>query len=175
MYGNLTETDISFIGVAKADPHWPNQLVAGLTVQTVPEVSSKIQILTLRESACWLEIMKSGFMNKVGIVVPFFKNQSYFYRLVDSILAQDSDSWLLTIVDDSGGRDLITLRTDIARDPRVDLVVNGHNLGLGKSWNTGLESMKSRHNPGSQKYWKFRNVGIGVPRVCRGIPSVRYV
>lgn len=86
-------------------------------------------------------------MTRIGIVVPFFENQSYLYRLIDSILAQDSESWFLTIVDDSGGNDSVILRTDIAHDPRVDLIVNNQNLGLGKSWNTGLESMKSRHNP----------------------------
>lgn len=91
--------------------------------------------------------MNSGVMARIGIVVPFLKNQSYLYRLIDSILAQDSDSWLLTIVDNSGGNDSVILRTDIAHDPRVDLIVNNQNLGIGKSWNTGIGSMKSRHNP----------------------------
>jgi glycosyltransferase involved in cell wall biosynthesis len=86
-------------------------------------------------------------MTSLGIVVPYFENQDYFYRLVGSIIAQQSDSWFLTIVDDSGGNDALVLRPDIAQDTRIDLVVNNHNLGLGKSWNTGLESMKSRHNP----------------------------
>jgi glycosyltransferase involved in cell wall biosynthesis len=84
---------------------------------------------------------------KVGIVVPYFDNQDYFYRLIDSILNQESDSWFLTIVDDSGGNDPLVLRPDIAHDSRINLVVNSQNLGLGKSWNTGLWSMKSRHNP----------------------------
>jgi glycosyltransferase involved in cell wall biosynthesis len=86
-------------------------------------------------------------MTSLGIVVPYFENQDYFYRLVGSIIAQQSDSWFLTIVDDSGGNDALVLRPDIAQDARIDLVVNSQNLGLGKSWNTGLESMKSRHNP----------------------------
>ena len=86
-------------------------------------------------------------MSVLGIVVPYFDNQDYFYRLLDSILKQDSGAWFLTIVDDSGGDDPLVLRPDIARDARIDLVVNDRNLGLGKSWNTGLESMKSLHNP----------------------------
>jgi len=86
-------------------------------------------------------------MTFLGIVVPYFDNQDYLYRLLDSILNQDSGAWFLTIVDDSGGNDPLVLRLDIAQDRRIDLVVNNHNLGLGKSWNTGLESMKSRHNP----------------------------
>jgi len=86
-------------------------------------------------------------MSVLGIVVPYFDNQDYFFRLLDSILSQDSGSWFLTIVDDSGGNDALVLRPDIAQDTRIDLVVNNHNLGLGKSWNTGLESMKSLHNP----------------------------
>jgi glycosyltransferase involved in cell wall biosynthesis len=86
-------------------------------------------------------------MTSLGIVVPYFENQDYFYRLVGSIIAQQSTSWFLTIVDDSGGNDPLVLRPDIAQDTRIDLVANNHNLGLGKSWNTGLVSMKSRHNP----------------------------
>jgi glycosyltransferase involved in cell wall biosynthesis len=86
-------------------------------------------------------------MTFLGIVVPYFDNQDYFYRLLDSILNQDSGAWFLTIVDDSGGNEPLVLRPDIARDARIDLVVNDRNLGLGKSWNTGLESMKSLHNP----------------------------
>jgi glycosyltransferase involved in cell wall biosynthesis len=86
-------------------------------------------------------------MSVLGIVVPYFDNQDYFFRLLDSILSQDSGSWFLTIVDDSGGNDPLVLRPDIAQDTRIDLLVNSHNLGLGKSWNTGLDSMKSRHNP----------------------------
>jgi glycosyltransferase involved in cell wall biosynthesis len=87
-------------------------------------------------------------MFNLGIVVPYFDNQDYFYRLIDSILNQESGSWFLTIVDDSGGNDPLVLRPDIAQDTRIGLVVNNRNLGLGKSWNTGLESMKSLHNPG---------------------------
>ena len=86
-------------------------------------------------------------MSVLGIVVPYFDNQDYFYRLIDSVLKQDSGAWFLTIVDDSGGIDPLVLRPDIAQDARIDLVVNDRNLGLGKSWNTGLESMKSLHNP----------------------------
>ena len=86
-------------------------------------------------------------MSVLGIVVPYFDNQDYFYRLIDSILSQDSDSWFLTIVDDSGGEDPLVLRPEITQDGRIDLVVNDWNLGLGKSWNTGLESMKSLHRP----------------------------
>jgi glycosyltransferase involved in cell wall biosynthesis len=86
-------------------------------------------------------------MSVLGIVVPYFDNQDYFYRLIDSVLNQDSGAWFLTIVDDSGGIDPLVLRPDIAQEARIDLVVNDRNLGLGKSWNTGLESMKSLHNP----------------------------
>ena len=86
-------------------------------------------------------------MTFLGIVVPYFDNQDYFYRLLDSILKQDSGAWFLTIVDDSGGNDPLVLRPEITQDARIDLVVNDQNLGLGKSWNTGLESMKSLHNP----------------------------
>lgn len=87
-------------------------------------------------------------MFNLGIVVPYFDNQDYFYRLIDSILNQESGSWFLIIVDDSGGNDPLVLRPDIAQDTRIGLVVNNGNLGLGKSWNTGLESMKSLYNPG---------------------------
>jgi glycosyltransferase involved in cell wall biosynthesis len=86
-------------------------------------------------------------MSVLGIVVPYFDNQDYFYRLLDSILNQDSESWFLTIVDDSGGNDPLVLRPEITQNARINLVVNSQNLGLGKSWNIGLESMKSLHNP----------------------------
>lgn len=86
-------------------------------------------------------------MSVLGIVVPYFDNQDYLYRLIDSILKQESGSWFLTIVDDSGGNNPLDLRPEIVRNTRINLVVNSQNLGLGKSWNTGLESMKSLHNP----------------------------
>ena len=86
-------------------------------------------------------------MSVLGIVVPYFDNQDYFNRLIDSILNQESGSWFLTIVDDSGGNDPLDLSPKIVQDARIALVVNDRNLGLGKSWNRGLESMKSLHNP----------------------------
>jgi len=86
-------------------------------------------------------------MSVLGIVVPYFDNQDYFFRLLNSILNQDSRAWFLTIVDDSGGKDPLVLSPDVVRDARIDIVVNDRNLGLGKSWNTGINSMKSRHNP----------------------------
>jgi glycosyltransferase involved in cell wall biosynthesis len=86
-------------------------------------------------------------MSVLGIVVPYFDNQDYFFRLLDSILNQDSRAWVLTIVDDSGGKDPLVLSPEVVRDARIDIVVNDRNFGLGKSWNTGLESMKSLHNP----------------------------
>lgn len=86
-------------------------------------------------------------MSFLGIVVPYFDNQNYFFRLLDSILKQDSGSWFLTVVDDSGGNDPLVLRPDIAQDARIAFVVNDQNLGLGKSWNVGIEIMKSLHDP----------------------------
>jgi glycosyltransferase involved in cell wall biosynthesis len=86
-------------------------------------------------------------MSVLGIVVPYFDNQDYFFRLIDSILNQDSGAWFLTIVDDSGGKDPLVLRPEITQDARIDIVVNDQNLGLGKSWNTGLESMNSLYHP----------------------------
>jgi glycosyltransferase involved in cell wall biosynthesis len=86
-------------------------------------------------------------MSVLGIVVPYFDNQDYFFRLLNSIFNQDSRAWFLTIVDDSGGKDPLVLSPDVVRDARIDIVVNDRNLGLGKSWNTGINSMKSRRNP----------------------------
>lgn len=86
-------------------------------------------------------------MSFLGIIVPYFSNQDFFYRLIDSILGQDTGSWFLTVVDDSGGRDPLVLRPDLAQDARIALVTNSQNLGLGKSWNAGIESMKSLHDP----------------------------
>ena len=86
-------------------------------------------------------------MTLLGIVVPYLENQKYLYRLVESIFNQDSDLWLLTIVDDSGGVDPIDLNAFFLDDARINIVSNYQNLGLGKSWNTGLESMISQHNP----------------------------
>jgi glycosyltransferase involved in cell wall biosynthesis len=83
----------------------------------------------------------------IGIVVPYFENHEYFSQLVESVIAQDSSSWFLTIVDDSGGSEPVVLRSEVAQDTRIDLVVNKNNRGLGKSWNIGLERMKSRNNP----------------------------
>ena len=84
---------------------------------------------------------------KVGIVVPFFESQEYLFSLIESVIKQDNDSWIMLIVDDSGGLTALDLPTSIALDERIEMIVNSENKGIGHSWNLGIDQMVLRNNP----------------------------
>lgn len=84
---------------------------------------------------------------KLGIVVPYFRNNHFFDKMIESILSQDCDSWMVVIVDDSGGDSPLVLSRDLRENPRFELLVNSANLGLGKAWNCGIDRLVAKWNP----------------------------
>jgi glycosyltransferase involved in cell wall biosynthesis len=84
---------------------------------------------------------------KLGIVVPYHKNQDFLFRMVQSIIDQDCDSWMVVVVDDSGGESPVLFPSPLIDNPKFDLIVNDVNEGLGNSWNIGVEFLLSKWKP----------------------------
>lgn len=73
----------------------------------------------------------------VGVVLPVFDGSEYVGRAIDSVLAQSYGDLELVVVDDAStdGTPGIVREYD---DPRVTLVENDHNRGIGASRNRGV-------------------------------------
>ena len=84
---------------------------------------------------------------KLGIVVPYHRNQDFLYRMIQSIVEQDCDSWVVVVVDDSGGDSPLLVLSYLKDNPKFDFVVNNENKGLGNSWNIGVEFLLSKWKP----------------------------
>ena len=84
---------------------------------------------------------------KLGIVVPYHRNQDFLYRMTQSVVDQDCDSWVVVVVDDSGGEPALLSPSYFKDNPRFDLIVNDVNEGLGNSWNIGVEFLFSKWKP----------------------------
>ena len=84
---------------------------------------------------------------KVGIVVPYFENREFLISLIESILAQDNDSWRMVIIDDSGCLRPLDLPSYISLDERIEVTINQLNEGIGESWNSGVAQIITKHEP----------------------------
>ena len=67
---------------------------------------------------------------KLDIMVPFWGKPEYLFETVDSVLAQDSDDWRLTIIDDCDPDHRVAAHFDGLSDPRVTYLRNETNLGI---------------------------------------------
>ncbi|MDR1927427.1 MAG: glycosyltransferase, partial [Oscillospiraceae bacterium] len=77
---------------------------------------------------------------RISLILPFYNEQEFLPRAVDSVLAQTVQDWELILVDD-GSRDAsAALAQQLARrDPRIRLVQHAENRGLSAARNTGME------------------------------------
>ena len=75
----------------------------------------------------------------ISIVVPFFNRERFLRRCVDSVLAQGFGDFELIFVDD-GSTDDSLLRLREYDDPRVRVLTQDRNMGVGAARNTGVDA-----------------------------------
>jgi glycosyltransferase involved in cell wall biosynthesis len=80
-------------------------------------------------------------MSALQISIPFYSGRDYLARAIESVLAQTSPEWRMTVLDDAGPEGDLTdwLHTRFP-DPRIAYVRHASNLGMAGNWNAGLES-----------------------------------
>lgn len=72
----------------------------------------------------------------LDIFIPYWGDPDYMKETVTSVLAQDSDDWLLTVVDDAyPGHEIQDFLTGIT-DPRVKYVRKEENAGITENYRT---------------------------------------
>lgn len=74
---------------------------------------------------------------KVTVVMPVYNGEQYLAEAIESILSQTMQDFELLVVDDSSQDRSVEIASSY-RDPRLRLLVNGENLGVGKTRNRGL-------------------------------------
>lgn len=87
------------------------------------------------------------YHSSFGFVIPFFENIEFLRRQVNAVRNQTHREWRLVIVDDSIDQVLNKDVGGLFLDERIELLSNGANLGIGKSWNRGVDYLVSRHHP----------------------------
>ena len=79
-------------------------------------------------------------MNKVSIIIPYFKKKNYINFTLSSVLAQTyKNIEVLIIYDDPNKKDLNLIKKLKKKDKRVRLIINKNNIGPGYSRNKGLK------------------------------------
>lgn len=75
----------------------------------------------------------------VHLTVPAYGDDAYLREAVASVLAQDSDAWLLTVLDDGPADDALAAWFAALGDPRVEYRHNPVRLGINRNFQQCLE------------------------------------
>ncbi|MFH5878076.1 glycosyltransferase [Arthrobacter sp. NA-172] len=72
----------------------------------------------------------------LDIFIPYWGDPDYMRQAVDSVLAQDSHDWLLTVVDDAYPGDEVRLYLEQINDPRITYIRKENNEGITENFRT---------------------------------------
>lgn len=72
----------------------------------------------------------------LDVFIPYWGDVDYMTRAIDSVLAQNSSDWLLTIVDDAYPGDEVQRYVETVNDPRVTYVRKEVNQGITENFRT---------------------------------------
>ncbi|WP_423181804.1 glycosyltransferase [Arthrobacter sp. NyZ413] len=72
----------------------------------------------------------------LDIFIPYWGDPDYMRQAVDSVLAQDSDDWLLTVVDDAYPGDEVRRYVEGLNDSRVTYIRKETNQGITENFRT---------------------------------------
>lgn len=76
----------------------------------------------------------------VSVLMPTYGQSAFIVRAIESLLSQTYTDWQLVIVDDASPDDTQALLTPYKNDPRITLLRNEHNRGLGAALNQALDA-----------------------------------
>jgi glycosyltransferase involved in cell wall biosynthesis len=96
-----------------------------------------------RHPVDWAAIAARSPRPLVTVILPIYNAQDTLAAAIDSVLAQTLGRWeLLCILDASPDGSLAIAQGYAARDPRVRVLVNEHNIGLGATRNRGVREAR---------------------------------
>jgi glycosyltransferase involved in cell wall biosynthesis len=81
---------------------------------------------------------------RVSVIVTTFNSAATIKRTVESIQAQTMDDFEIVIVDDASTDDTVRVVESIL-EPRLRLVQNSHNRGIGGAKNVGVENARGQY------------------------------
>ena len=85
-------------------------------------------------------------MNKISIIIPYFRNFIFFKKTLKSILNQSYQNYEIIIVyDDPEKKELFVLKKLIANKKKIKLFINKRNIGAGLSRNKGAKMAKGKY------------------------------
>lgn len=85
-------------------------------------------------------------MNKVSVIIPYFKKKKFIQRAVHSVLNQSYKNFdIIIIYDDENLKDLKILNRLKKTSKKIKILINKNNLGAGLSRNKGIKYSKSKY------------------------------
>jgi teichuronic acid biosynthesis glycosyltransferase TuaG len=85
-------------------------------------------------------------MNKVSVIIPYFKKKKFIQRAVHSVLNQSYKNFdIIIIYDDENLKDLKILNRLKKKSKKIKILINKNNLGAGLSRNKGIKYSKSKY------------------------------
>ena len=92
----------------------------------------------------------------VSVVMPAYNAEAFIAEAIASVQAQTVTDWELLVVDDCSKDGTCRIVSEMAEeDPRIQLIVNEHNMGAAKTRNHGLELCRGEYVAllDSDDYW----------------------
>lgn len=102
-----------------------------------------LDTLQLRHSVFKTGALKKGISEKlpaVTIIIPSYNHETFIADAVKSVLAQTRTDYHLLVIDDASRDNTLQVVQDI-RDPRIQVMQNSRNLGLGHSLARALKQV----------------------------------
>lgn len=84
-------------------------------------------------------------MTKVDILVPYWGEFALLKETVDSVMAQTSDDWHLTVIDDAYSSDEASRYFEALDDPRVTYIRHPKNIGITNNFNYCVSLAKAEY------------------------------
>ncbi len=85
-------------------------------------------------------------MPAVSIITPLYNGEKTIKDCIESVLRQGFISWEMLIVDECSSDNSVNIVNQyVAEDPRIKLLQNKDNLGVGKSRNKAIEAATGRY------------------------------
>lgn len=104
--------------------------------------------------------MKKNF---VSVIIPYYYKRNYLRKAIRSVLSQSYKKLEIIIVYDNGSKNELDYVKKISRlDPRIKLVINKKNIGVGRSRNKAIRISSGEYIAflDADDYWKKSKITL---------------
>jgi glycosyltransferase involved in cell wall biosynthesis len=81
--------------------------------------------------------------DRLHVFIPYWGDEDLLFEAVESVLAQDDERWLLTVIDDCYPSDRVAPYFAAIADPRVEYVRNAENVGITANFRRSVTSART--------------------------------